>query len=101
MKNLKYYQNEIQKIVDNLPSDIRERARYEMMIHSSPNAIDVFDLNDADLMFSLVFYKYVEELFDSPEFDDDEYFSLFEHNNALFELSEEVRLSLLDSMKEK
>lgn len=95
MKNLKYYQNEIQKIADNLPFDIRESVEYSMMIHSSPNAIDRFDINDAESMFALALWPYVEEFFDSPEFNNDEFYNEILYNSAIWNLSEEVRLSLL------
>lgn len=95
MRNFNFYQNEIERIVKNLPSNIKEIGVSEMLFQSSPGVISPYNLNSAGEMFSMMYYSYLEEMFENEEFNNEEYFEKFWEevvkNSSLWKLSEEIR----------
>lgn len=95
MRNFNFYQNEIERIVNNLPSNIKEWGVSEMVFQSSPGVIEQFNLKSAEEMFNVMFYSKLEEMFENEEFNNEEYYEKFYEevvkNSSLWKLSEEIR----------
>lgn len=95
MRNFNFYQNEIERIASNLPSNIKEIGVSEMLFQSSPGVIAQFNLKSAEEMFNVMFYSKLEEMFENEEFNNEEYYEKFYEevvkNSSLWKLSEEIR----------
>lgn len=95
MRNFNFYQNEIERIANNLPSNIKEIGVSEMLFQSSPEVMDQFELESAEEMFIVMFYSKLEEMFENEEFNNEEYYEKFYEevvkNSSLYKLSEEIR----------
>ena len=95
MRNFNFYQNEIERIANNLPSNIKEIGVSEMLFQSSPGVMDQFNLESAEEMFIVMFYSKLEQMFENEEFNNEEYYEKFYEeivkNSSLWKLSEEIR----------
>jgi hypothetical protein len=95
MRNFNFYKNEIEKIVKELPSNIKEWGVSEMLFHSAEGVYFRLDLNDGREMFVGMFYELLEEIYKNEEFNNDEYYDKFFEevikNSSLWELSEDIR----------
>jgi hypothetical protein len=95
MRNFNFYKNEIEEIVKELPSNIKEWGVSEMLLHSAEGSYLRLNLNDGRDMFVL-FYELLEEIYkNDEEFNNDEYYDKFFEevikNSSLWELSEDIR----------
>ena len=104
MRNFNFYKNEIEKIVKNLPSNIKEIGVSEMLSNSAEGVYCRLDLKDGRDMFVGTFYSFLEEMFKNEEFNNDEYYDKFFEdvikNSSIWELSEEIReLAIKDRYK--
>ena len=95
MRNFNFYKNEIEKIVKELPSNIKEWGVSEMLFNSAEGVYFRLDLNDGREMFVGMFYELLEEIYKNEEFNNDEYYDKFFEevikNSSLWELSEDIR----------
>ena len=95
MRNFNFYKNEIEKIVKELPSNIKEIGVSEMLFHSAEGTYFRLNLNDGREMFVGMFYELLEEIYKNEEFNNDEYYDKFFEevikNSSLWELSEDIR----------
>ena len=62
MRNFNFYKNEIEEIVKELPSNIKEWGVSEMLLHSAEGSYLRLNLNDGRDMFVL-FYELLEEIY--------------------------------------
>lgn len=95
MRNFNFYKNEIEKIVKELPSNIKEWGVSEMLFNSAEGVYFRLDLNDGREMFVGMFYELLEDIYKNEEFNNDEYYDKFFEevikNSSLWELSEDIR----------
>jgi len=95
MRNFNFYQNEIERIANNLPSNIKEIGVSEMLFQSSAGVIEQFNLKSAEEMFIVMFYSKLEQMFENEEFNNEEYYEKFYEeivkNSSLWKLSEQIR----------
>ena len=97
MRNFNFYKNEIEKIVKDLPSNIKEIGVSEMLFNSAEGVYFRLDLKDGRDMFVGTFGTVLEKLgiFENEEFNNDAYYDKFFEdvikNSSLWELSEEIR----------
>ena len=95
MRNFNFYQNEIDRIANNLPSNIKEIGVSEMLFQSSAGVLEQFNLKSAEEMFIVMFYSKLEQMFENEEFNNEEYYEKFYEeivkNSSLWKLSEQIR----------
>jgi len=95
MRNFNFYQNEIERIANNLPSNIKEIGVSEMLFQSSAGVLEQFNLKSAEEMFIVMFYSKLEQMFENEEFNNEEYYEKFYEeivkNSSLWKLSEQIR----------
>ena len=95
MRNFNFYKNEIEKIVKELPSNIKEWGVSEMLFNSAEGVYFRLDLNDGREMFVGMFHELLEDIYKNEEFNNDEYYDKFFEevikNSSLWELSEDIR----------